>query len=334
MAYRDLEQGRMHDRERFRKRNRRTPGARIVSPMWRSHSRARAQSLRSLCREATGFGTRPRCPAASRGNEAPPESRQRTRSRSAGDRRAGRAGAHHEARQGACGAGPPPLPRMHRQAPSHRPRPLRPGQGCGYVVRWQRPGSQTQPCPERSRKRHRDRIASTLCTRCGRQPISDGSTVCEPFREVRCVSDRERYGTLRAAGPSVTCGQPALAGEARCSVCAAVEGERCDRNRKNEASRRWYAERRAKDACTDCSRPAHGVCRCAECAKRSYERPDFFRGIPVWELSFTMIELATGECHGPFDTEAEAGLVFAKLSFDQVEIVSDAPVTATLIGWA
>ena len=116
---------------------------------------------------------------------------------------------------------------------------------------------------------------------------------------------------------------------------AAVDGERRDRGRKNEANRRKYPERRAKDACTDCGRPAHGACRCAECTKRSYERSDHFRAIPVWEPSFTVIKLATGECHGPFDTEAEAvaSLAFAKLSFDQVEIVSDAPGTAMLTGW-
>ena len=68
---------------------------------------------------------------------------------------------------------------------------------------------------ERSRKRHRDRIAAGLCTRCGRQQVSNGSTVCEPCREARRVFD----------------------------------GERRDKGRKNEASRRRYAHRRAMNAC-------------------------------------------------------------------------------------
>ena len=41
----------------------------------------------------------------------------------------------------------------------------------------------------------------------------------------------------------------------------------------------------------------------------------------MWEPGFTVIEIATGACHGPFDTEAEAaaaGLIFAKLWFDRV----------------
>ena len=72
--------------------------------------------------------------------------------------------------------------------------------------------------------------------------------------------------------------------------------------------------------------------RCQSCARRSFERSDFFHGIPMWDPSFTVIELATGETHGPFDTEAEAvaDLVFAGLKFDEVEIISDAPVTARL----
>ena len=50
----------------------------------------------------------------------------------------------------------------------------------------------------------------------------------------------------------------------------------------------------------------------------------------------TGIELATGESRGPFDTEAEAvaELAFAGLSFEEVEIVDDAPVTARFATWA
>ena len=55
----------------------------------------------------------------------------------------------------------------------------------------------------------------------------------------------------------------------------------------------------------------------------------------MWDPSFTVIEIATGETHGPFDTEAEAvaGLAFAGLDFDEVEIINDAPVTARLTAW-
>ncbi len=116
---------------------------------------------------------------------------------------------------------------------------------------------------------------------------------------------------------------------------AAVESERCDNSVKNERARERYARRRATDACTDCGGPAHGACRCPECAKRSCERFAHFKSIPAWEPSYAVIELDTGTEHGPFDTEAEAAasLVFAKLSLDEVEFVSDAPITARVAGW-
>ena len=92
---------------------------------------------------------------------------------------------------------------------------------------------------------------------------------------------------------------------------------------------------RAAGRCTDCNAPSQGEARCESCARRSYERSDHFRGIPVWDPSFTVIEVATGECHGTFDSEADVALclAFAKLSRDQVDIVTDAPVTASFTGW-
>ena len=139
----------------------------------------------------------------------------------------------------------------------------------------------------------------------------------------------------RASGLCTRCGGPTTDGGSRCASCAVLEAERGRPERKNARSRQRYWERRAASRCTDCNQPSHGASRCEPCAKRSYERSDFFRGIPVWDPSFTVIELATGESHGPFDTEAEAvaSLVFAGLAFDEVEIVNDAPITARLTGW-
>ena len=117
---------------------------------------------------------------------------------------------------------------------------------------------------------------------------------------------------------------------------APLEAERSRPERRNAAARQRFRQRRALRQCTDCGQPAHGASRCEACAKRSHERSDFFPGIPVWDPSFTATEIATGETHGPFDTEAEAvaGLLFAGLEFDEVEIINDAPVTARLTSWA
>ena len=49
-----------------------------------------------------------------------------------------------------------------------------------------------------------------------------------------------------------------------------------------------------------------------------------------------MIELATGEDHGTYDSEAEvaACLAFSKLSWEQVEVVSDISPMAVLTAWS
>ena len=105
---------------------------------------------------------------------------------------------------------------------------------------------------------------------------------------------------------------------------------------KNAASRQRYGERRARGQCTDCGQPAQGAARCEPCAKRSYERSDHFRGIPIWPAQYTVIELATGDDHGTYDSVAEvaACLTFAKLSFDQVEVLSDISPMQTYTAWA
>ena len=58
-------------------------------------------------------------------------------------------------------------------------------------------------------------------------------------------------------------------------------------------------------------------------------------GIPVWDPTWTVIELATGREHGPFDSEADVALclAFEKLGRDEVEVLCDANPLARLAGW-
>ncbi|MDE2839845.1 MAG: hypothetical protein OXM03_04380 [Chloroflexota bacterium] len=186
-----------------------------------------------------------------------------------------------------------------------------------------------------SARRRQARLDSGTCVRCGSRPPVEGGASCGPCRETRQAAERELYAARRGAGLCGRCGGPTTDGSAQCAPCAVLEAERGRPERKNARSRQRYWERRAASRCTDCNAPSYGASRCPDCAKRSYERSDFFRGIPVWDPSFTIIELATGETHGPFDSEADAiaELVFAGLSFDEVEILNDAPVTARLAGW-
>ena len=87
--------------------------------------------------------------------------------------------------------------------------------------------------------------------------------------------------------------------------------------------------------CTDCGQSSQGAACCEPCAERSYFRSDHFRGPPLYAPSYTVIELATGEDHGPYDSEAEVSmcLAFAKLSRDEVEVIADEPVLVSIAAW-
>ena len=57
--------------------------------------------------------------------------------------------------------------------------------------------------------------------------------------------------------------------------------------------------------------------------------------LPRYPPNYTLIEPATGEDHGTYDSEAEVSmcLAFAKLSRDEVEVVAGEPVLASIAAW-
>ena len=97
-----------------------------------------------------------------------------------------------------------------------------------------------------------------------------------------------------------------------------------------------FSVRRARGGCTDCGAASQGASRCEPCARRSYERSDHFRGIPVWEPGYIVIELETGTSHGPFDSEVDVALclAFAKLGRNEVGVVGDVSPMARLTAWS
>ena len=101
----------------------------------------------------------------------------------------------------------------------------------------------------------------------------------------------------------------------------------------NEANRRRYAERRAAWVCTHCgSRPSFGASRCEACAKRDWERSGQVKVLPVYPLSFTVVERDTGIDHGTWDSweEVAIALSFARLSLEDVDVLIDhAPMHPT-----
>ena len=188
---------------------------------------------------------------------------------------------------------------------------------------------------ERSRKRDETRRAAGLCTACGKRPPVEGGSTCEPCRIARQASKRETYAARRATEVCVKCAGPVNDGGARCAPCSVLESERGDRERRNARRRELYWLRRARSECTNCGAPSQGAARRTPCAEKSYHGSGYFKGIPAWDLSFTVLDLASGDTLGCFDSEAEvaAALVFAKLSFDQVEVISDASPMARYAAW-
>ena len=186
-----------------------------------------------------------------------------------------------------------------------------------------------------SRKRQEARREANACTRCGRRPPVDGGTTCKPCCIARRELDREIYRSRRSAGLCVKCAHPTNDGGSRCAPCSVLESEGRSAERKNEAARRRYRARKMAGRCTDCNAPSQGAARCDPCARRSYERSDHVRGMPVYPPSFTVFLIETDEPLATFDDEMEvaAFIAFEKLGRDQVEVVRDASPLATLAAW-
>ena len=178
---------------------------------------------------------------------------------------------------------------------------------------------------EADRRRYAERRARGDCTRCGKP--ANGAAECHACRDAA----RARYDARRAAGVCVKCQTPTVGGAACSAPCAGANVGQRDREAENAARRRRYAERRANGRCVECDAPSPWAARCEPCSLRNRESSGAFRGIPLWDPSWTVIEIATGEDLGTYDSEMEvaACLAFAKLSRDEVEVIADASPMAT-----
>ena len=179
---------------------------------------------------------------------------------------------------------------------------------------------------EADRRRYAERRARGDCTSCGKP--ANGAAECQAC----CDAARARYDARRAAGVCVKCQAPTFGGTAYCAPCAVDKAERRDREAEYAARRQRYADRRARGRCVECEAPSPGVARCEPCSRRHREGSGAFRGIPVWDPSWTVIEIATGREHGPYDSEADVVLclAFEKLSRHEVEVVADVSPMALL----
>ena len=206
------------------------------------------------------------------------------------------------------------------------------GKAAGKLYGGKDPNLCRRIARERSKERFHARLDAGLCTRCGRHPLVEGGTTCEPCSDARRAAEREQYAARRTECLCGRCGGPSD-GASRCAPCAVFETGR--HQQKNAASRKRYARRRAKRRCTDCGEPSQGASRCPACAHRSYMRSGEHRGLPISPPRYTVIEIATGEDHGTYDNWAEvaACLAFARLSYEEVEVLSDVSIMANYTSW-
>ena len=156
------------------------------------------------------------------------------------------------------------------------------------------PGSDER-ARERGRRRHADRIAHGICTRCGEFPPEPGLKLCRRCGEKRRAAEKARRARARAegriyagrdpercrradrardrqrrrerkdAGLCTACGRRRPAdGRSICEPCR--EGQRA-------IDRRRYAARRADRRCVRCGQTAfRGSSRCGRCAVLEAER--------------------------------------------------------------
>ena len=348
---RDPERARRYERERDRRLHAERKAARICTKCGRAparpdrttcepcaerhrardrarHARAKAQGIpyggrdpearrrdgrergrrRSEARKAAGLCIR--C------GHVPPEEGRSMCEPCRDDRRAAKRALHHERRAaGLC---------VNCAAPAPGSKAY-----CGPCAKTRSGRRNLKAKRETDRRRYAERRARGDCTNCGKP--ANGAAECRAC----CDAARDRYDARRAAGVCVKCQTPTYGGTAYCGPCAVAKAERRDREAEYAARRARYAHRRARGRCVQCDAPSPGVARCEPCSRRHREGSGAYRGIPVWDPTWTVIEIETGREHGPYDSEADVALclAFEKLDRDRVEIVTDVPITARMTAW-
>ena len=333
MAYRDPELGRARGRERFRRRTAERL-ARGVCPKCGKAPPEPHRSLCAACNEKRRIADRAR--SAKRRAAGRPRYKDMERARAYERERYRRSAAERIARGLCPKCGNKPLaPERSLCAPcgEKRRESERARYAAGKAAGMQYGGRDANRCRriarERSKRRLHARRDAGRCTRCDRRPPVEGGTTCEPCCQIRRTAEREQYAARRAAGRCGRCGQGTFDGDSQCVRCAARDDRRGPR--RNAVARERYARRRAKWRCTHCGEPSRGSSRCKRCARRSYVRSGQHRGLPIWAPSYTVFEIATGEELDTCDSLEEVALclAFARLSEQDVEVVSDASVMAT-----
>ena len=338
MAYRDPEVGKAKGRERFRRRveKRRAAG---LCPRCGDRPPAPERSVCGPCAEKCNRASRARdarlrAEGKPRRDPARAKCYERERTRRETEKRATRGSCTRCGKHPAAPGRKSCEPCLEKRRQADRAR-YAAGKAAGLPYGGADPETKRRAGRAKSKRRQQERIEAGLCIRCGTRPPADGGTTCQPCRDKRQAAEKRKCAERKAARCCTRCGGPAFDGLTRCAPCNAIEQAGRNPDRKNRRSRRLYAIRRARGLCTACGAPSQGASRCPPCAEKSYHGSAYFKGIPVWDPTWTVIELDTGREHGPFDDPADVALclAFEKLDRSRVEVLCDAPVTATLTGW-
>ena len=338
MAYRDPEVGKAKGRERFRRRveKRRAAG---LCPRCGVGPPAPGRSICGPCagkcnRASRARDARLRAAGKPRRDTARAKEYERGRARRETEKRAARGSCTRCGKHPAMPGRKSCEPCLEKRRAADRAR-YAAGKAAGLKYGGADPEVKRRAGRTKSKRRQQERVDAGLCIRCGKHPPAEEGTTCQPCRDKRQAAEHQQYHERRAAGCCTRCGGPAFDGLTRCAPCGAIEQASRRPDRKNARSRRLYGQRRTRGECTSCGAPARGASRCPPCAERSYHGSAWFKGIPVWDPAWTVIELETGREHGPFDDPADVALclAFEKLDRSRVEVLCDAPVTASLTGW-
>ena len=145
------------------------------------------------------------------------------------------------------------------------------------------------------RKRYADRVAQSLCTRCGRTRPEPDIKVCGGCAEKRRAADRARRAKARQQGKAYAgrdpeqCRRADRAGDRRrrrerrdAGLCTSCGRRRPEDNRsvcetcreaRRALDRRRYAARKAAGCCVRCMQPTvGGLSRCGRCLALEKER--------------------------------------------------------------
>ena len=338
MAYRDPEVGKAKGRERFRRRveKRRAAG---LCPRCGVGPPAPNRSICRPCAEKCNRASRTRdarlrAEGKPRRDPARAKEYERERARCETAKRAARGSCARCGKHPAAPARKSCGPCLEKRRADDRAR-YAAGKAAGLPYGGADPEAKRRAGRAKSKRRQKERVEAGFCIRCGKRPPVDGGTTCRPCRDRRQAAEKQKYFERKAARCCTRCGGPAFDGLSRCAPCNAIEQAGRNPDRKNRRNRKLYAMRRVRGLCTSCGAPSHGASRCPPCAERSYHGSQHFSGIPVWDPTWTVIELETGREHGPFDDPADVALclAFEKLDRNRVEVLCDAPVTASLTGW-